>query len=95
MGLARGLVVLWRWTLGVIDTLLMNFYVWDVGDKCDTIQTIGPIVNAVCLIIRHGHDLVNVKSSLDNWSSQMAVEKMRMKLLCLFPKEVENPFVDS
>ena len=51
MGLARGLVVLWRWTLGVIDTLLMNFYVWDVGDKCDTIQTIGPIVNAVCLII--------------------------------------------
>ena len=72
----------------------MNFDVWGVGDKCDTVQTIAPIVDTVCLIIRHGHDLVSVESDLDYCSFQMAVEKMRMRLLCLFPKEVANPFVD-
>ena len=31
------LVVLWRWTLGVVDRLLMSFDVWDIGDMCDTV----------------------------------------------------------
>ena len=35
------LVVLWWWTLGIVDRLLMNFDLWDVGDK---VQTIGPKV---------------------------------------------------
>ena len=35
------LVVLWWWTLGIVDRLLMNFDLWDVGD---TVQTTGPKV---------------------------------------------------